>query len=414
MVDSALLDVNRRHVASLKKMVDKAQAALPEAEIPLEWDRQKEDLLHEKGILTFQDLFTKKNLYINYLLLHKIKEYISDADTYAILRFVFSDSLRDTNIMTFTNGSWQNGTPSAWARHAYWLPALFCEINAYDAFEKSFKSIKKCIEFNEQQRLSARAATSFDQLASDKNVFVQTGVLTDLDLPDQSIDAVITDPPYGSNVQYLELSHFWFPWNQDIYKTATIDPQREAVVTRKSNFRNAKSYKSYEDNLYHVFAEAHRVLKKDGYLVMTFNNKDLKTWLALLISVFRSNFHFEKGGITFQDGVANYRQTAHTKAKGSPYGDFVYEFIKDAPAPLAEITQLDREQLVAHIKEQIAMAVSRYSLGTQDRNEIIVELFNSVIPEIEHFVRISKEDGVTDDLYDIFSKGHLEPLYAAA
>lgn len=60
------------------------------------------------------------------------------------------------------------------------------------------------------------------------------------------------------------------------------------------------------------------------YLSLTFNNKDICSWLALLFSILKSGFTFDR--MYFQDGVKNYRQTAHTKAKGSPYGDFIYTF----------------------------------------------------------------------------------------
>jgi DNA modification methylase len=412
-VDSSLLDINRAHIANLRREVKKLNAELPNEEVPLEWDRQKEDLLKEKGVLRFQDFFTKKNLNLNYLLLNRIKKYQNNKDIYSILRFVFSDSLRDTNIMTFTNGTWQNGMPNSWAKHAYWLPAEFCEVNVLKAFEKSFNSIRKCIEFNAGQGIKAIRANGLDDITKDSNLYLHTGVLSDLKLKSASVDAVITDPPYGSNVQYLELSHFWYIWNKDLY-SAPIDMSKEAVVNRKKTIKNAKSYKTYEDSLCAVFTESHRILKDGGKIVMTFNNKDLKAWLALLISLFRSGFHFEKGGITFQDGVSNYRHTAHTKAAGSPYGDFVYELIKDAPLPTKNISQFDRDRLVEYIKKEISSAITKYKKGEKDRNQILVELFNKIVPEIECFVKNSSNAnaGVIDDLYEIFSQSQLEPLYA--
>jgi len=413
-VDGSLLDINRAHISKLAKAVKKADIALPDEMIPLEWDRQKEDLLNEKGMEKFQDLFTKKNLNLNYLLLNKIKEYQGNKDVYSILRFVFSDSLRDTNIMTFTNGTWAGGSPNSWAKHAYWLPSQFCEVSVAKSFEKSFGSIKKCIEFNATQPIDFKRAERVEDLAKGANLYLHNGVLADLNLKAGSVDAVITDPPYGSNVQYLELSHFWYLWNRDLYAQKPIDMAREAVVNRKQTIKNAKSYKDYEYSLCAVFTESHRILKDGGHIVMTFNNKDLKAWIALLISLFRSGFHFEKGGITFQDGVSNYKHTAHTKATGSPYGDFVYEFIKDAPLPAKNITQFDRDQLVEYIKKEISTAIKKYQKGEKDRNVILVELFNKIVPEIESFVKNSNNTnyGIMDDLYDIFSHSHLEPLYA--
>jgi len=410
-IDNLLLDRIHEHEYKLKKLVDKTNSALPLGVIPLEWDRQKEDLLSEKGFIYFQDLFTKKNLYINYLLLNKIKEYRENEDVYQILRFIFSDSLRDTNIMAFTNKSWQNGSPTTWAKHAYWIPSTFCEVNVVKAYMKSYQSIKKNILFNEANGIKAEFANSFKQLTKSKNLLLKTGTLADMKLPNESIDAIITDPPYGSNVQYLELSHFWYIWNKDIYEDSKIDFSKEAIVNRKSTIKNAKTYKTYEDNLYAVFSEGNRVIKKGGHIVMTFNNKDMNSWIALLISVFRAGFHFEQGGITFQDGVPSYKHTAHTKAKGSPYGDFVYEFTKLAATQFNTINATERNELTKKILLRIDLAISQYQKGAE-RNKVLLDLFNEIVPEIEYLVKSNSRKNGLHDLYTIFRKTHLEPLYA--
>ena len=144
---------------------------------------------------------------------------------------------------------------------------------------------------------------------------------------------------------------------------------------------------------------------------MTFNNKDINSWLALLISIFRSGFHFEKGGITFQDGVSQYKHTAHTKAKNSPYGDFLYEFVKDQNRPTLSAAHINREELAEHILAKIAEAVNKYKKGI-DRNVVLISLFNEIVPEIEQFVRFIQDTEEVHDLYSIFGKSGLEPLYA--
>ena len=36
----------------------------PNFNFPMNWDRQKEDKLYEKGIIKYSDLFSAKNLYV--------------------------------------------------------------------------------------------------------------------------------------------------------------------------------------------------------------------------------------------------------------------------------------------------------------------------------------------------------------
>ena len=107
-----------------------------------------------------------------------------------------------------------------------------------------------------------------------------------------------------------------------------IYKEGEAVVNRKQSFNGAKSIKDYEDTLYHIFKECNRVLKDDAYLVFTFNNKDIRVWLALLTALVKAGFYLPDGGIIFQDFIQSYKNTSHLKFSGNIHGDFIYSFKK--------------------------------------------------------------------------------------
>ena len=81
-------------------------------------------------------------------------------------------------------------------------------------------------------------------------MLLKTGLVNDLKLPNNSVDVIITDPPYGSNVQYLELSQFWHMWNSDLYDSPTLNYDLEAVVHRKLTNENSKTHSIYEKIFY--------------------------------------------------------------------------------------------------------------------------------------------------------------------
>ena len=398
------------HIQFLKDEIKKNKIAIPQDKIPLNWDRQNEDLLKRKNIHTFQDLFTKRNLYVILLLLSRIKTLKTSKENNEILRFVFSNSLRDTNIMAFTNENWQSGRPTTWAKHAYWIPSQFCELNVLYAFKKSFKAIERALRFNEKQPYFIKKAKSFKEILKNKNYYVVNDSLDNSDIPKNKIDAVITDPPYGSNVQYLELSHFWYVWNRDLYPKKKLDFSKEAVKNRKRNFPGAKSYYDYEENLYKVFRRAFHVLKDNKYMVMTFNNRDINAWLALLISIFRAGFSLEEGGLYFQDGIKNYKQTAHTKAEGSPYGDFIYVFKKSTDR-YPPNNHMNQDELLKLIEEPVRRYLQTFKEYSIDRNEIKRIIFLKIIPYIERFVKSNLQIGEKHNLYDIFKRDFLKELY---
>lgn len=145
------------------------------------------------------------------------------------------------------------------------------------------------------------------------NVLLYNAPIGHTDVPESSVDAIITDPPYGSNVQYLELSHFWYPWNQDLYERYPIF-ELEAVANRKKGFNGAKSQYDYENNLYEVFKNAYRVLKPMRYLSLTFNNKDICSWLALLFSILKSGFTFDRMYFRMELKITAKQRTQKQKA----------------------------------------------------------------------------------------------------
>jgi adenine-specific DNA methylase len=396
----------------LKKELAKKKVKIGKDPIPVNWDRQHEDLLLQKGIETFQDFFTERNLLLNTLVLHYINNMKDDRKIYEALRLIFSSSLRDTNIMAFTNEDWQSGKPTTWAKHAYWVPSQFCEVNVLSSMDKAFNRVRSAISFNQQEAYDVKYAASFNALTEKKgNLVLKNLSIEDYSIPENSVDAIITDPPYGSNVQYLELSHFWYVWNKDLYGKAPPNFLREAVCNRKKNFDGAKNMKDYEDNLYRVFSKAYLALKPNRHMVLTFNNKDMGAWLALLFSIFRSGFVLEEDGLYFQDGVDNYKQTAHTKYEGAPYGDFIYAFKKEE-MPRRFIEKKTEEDFINDIDQAFKSFFVKFSNSDDDRNEVINEMFLTVIPKIEAFVKSGGFAGDRKRIYSHFNKNYLKGIYA--
>ena len=403
----------REHIRYLRNLLRKKDLTVPKDEIPLNWDRQHEDLLLRKNIKTFQDLFTERNLLINLLLLDFIKNLKVNRETYEILRLVFSSSLRDTNIMAFTNKGWQSGKPTTWSKHAYWIPSQFCEVNILSAFKRAFNRVKMMLEFNNRFDYQPFLAKDFHDVLQNCNVLLDSVSLDRTNIPDNSIDAVITDPPYGSNVQYLELSHFWYIWNKDMYDNKEPDFAREAVSNRKRGFQGAKKLKDYETNLCAVFSRCYNVLKPAKYMVLTFNNRDIGAWLSLLISIFRAGFSLVENGLFYQSGIENYKQTAHTKYKGSPYGDFIYVFQKN-PEHVVKESIRSEEEFIDKLEKVFARHLAGFQKSSYDKNETIRQMILEVMPKIEAFARSKSFDQTNHNTYQKYANNYLKKLYSYA
>jgi len=122
-------------------------------------------------------------------------------------------------------------------------------------------------------------------------------------IPDHSIDAIVTDPPYYATIQYAELSDFFYVWQKrtlgdifpELYSSELTDKDREAVAN-PSRFRNmgaspeSLANQDYEAKMAMAFAEYHRVLRDDGVMTVQFNHKDSGAWDVLAKSLIDSGF----------------------------------------------------------------------------------------------------------------------------
>ena len=142
------------------------------------------------------------------------------------------------------------------------------------------------------------------------------GSATALPLPDASVDAVITDPPYYDNVMYAECSDYFYVWLKrslrdtwpEFCDLVVTDKEQEAVanpalfrdvaVTAGDGKRKHAGAKTalaladahYEQLLTESFAEAHRVLKADGVLTVMFTHKRVDAWDTLGMALLGAGF----------------------------------------------------------------------------------------------------------------------------
>lgn len=144
------------------------------------------------------------------------------------------------------------------------------------------------------ERIAARLASTFAELCrGETNALLLCQDSSELPLPDDSVDAVITDPPYFDNVQYAELADFFYVWLaialDGHYAAFASDLiSKEAEVVR--NLRRGKTGKDFTQGLTAVFRECYRVLKNEGLLVFTFHHKADAAWAATLEAVLRAGF----------------------------------------------------------------------------------------------------------------------------
>jgi DNA modification methylase len=269
------------------------------------------------------DLFTLRNL----IALAKIRDRITkikDSDLRDSFLFAFSSMVHLSSRMTPVRPS--RPFSSAWVQQSYWSCPHYMESNVWFLFERAIQGKQGLIRAKKDLSTNIKNAEikkNYKDLRNTKNLgflLLESSITKLNELPQNSIDYVITDPPYGHSIQYGELLYLWGAWLNllDEYKTIFQD---EIVV----NSRQKKDLDDYEELLYQAFKRVYLVLKPGRYCTITFHNPSLTIRNVLYRSVIRAGFNFEQ---------VIYQKPARASAKsllqpaGSQRGDYFFRFKK--------------------------------------------------------------------------------------
>jgi adenine-specific DNA methylase len=153
---------------------------------------------------------------------------------------------------------------------------------ADDPFElrlSSDKGSKAEKVFGLSEKIGAPVAETYRTFGDNARVYLSCGDSGETDLPDRSVDVVLTDPPFFDNVHYSQLADFFHVWQRHILGE---DDTRVADTTRSEReVQNARA-EDFTDRLASVWQETHRVLKDDGLLAFTYHHSRPEGWRCVL------------------------------------------------------------------------------------------------------------------------------------
>ena len=100
-------------------------------------------------------------------------------------------------------------------------------------------------------------------------------------IPSNSIDYIFTDPPFGANLNYSELSFIWEAW----LKVKT-DNRPEAIM----NDVQGKGLVEYQQLMTDCFKEFFRILKPERWMTVEFHNSKNAVWNSIQEGLQRAGF----------------------------------------------------------------------------------------------------------------------------
>ena len=157
-------------------------------------------------------------------------------------------------------------------------------------FEISLKNddhrVKTIKVFESSIPLGNQVSPDFKTFSIGSRLYLACGDSSTLDLPDKTVDHIITDPPFFDNVFYSELADFFYVWlrmilDDDIYQDNTTRSEHEVQDGDPIQFAR---------KLTRVFCECNRVLKDDGLLIFTYHHSKKEGWQSVLDTLRQSGF----------------------------------------------------------------------------------------------------------------------------
>jgi len=326
-----------------------------------EYERHKETLIiphqmipegsssrrwREHGFRCYRDLFNFRQILAFNLLFDAIRQ-IQEPEYRNAFTTVFSNSLEYNNMMTPYNfphrklhhlfnyhalpltttpvenavwGAFEEGAGTFFnCYHRYERAKTYC-MRPYDKFKNCRGEIHT--SYAHSERIDAKFVSDFAQLTHTKRgALLLCGDSAHMpDVPDQSVDLIITDPPYYDNVHYSELSNFFYVWlsllvDHPHFKAELVQSDKEAIV----NAGMGKGESEYQMLLTSVFKECHRVLKDEGRLIFTFHHTKWRAWWTIYESIQHSGFRL----IDYFPVKTEYKVNPHIRNKQSLDMDMV-------------------------------------------------------------------------------------------
>jgi adenine-specific DNA methylase len=236
---------------------------------------------------------------------------------------------------------------------------------------------------------------------------IAQGSATDLSsVSTESVDLVITDPPFGGLLHYSELSDFFYVWLRlalkgvypDQFNPEFTPKSLEAVANRAREPEDPDGF--YQRLLTQCWVESKRILKPGGILAFTFHHSEDEPWVAVLESLFDAGFYLE----------ATYPiRSDETKGEGAKPGTFgsqtiEYDIIHVCRKRTEEPTPVSwgrmRREVLADVRQLQAMLENHAKQGLPVADLQVIRRGKALEYFSRHYGKVYVDEGRTINVKD--------------
>lgn len=272
------LRVNRPPVEADLALIQKLKQApikhwVPAVAISPDREMYNRSALHLRGVHEVADFYTARNLRALATLWHEIQS-IDEPRLRQVLSFAFTNTAwHGTKMRRYNARGGQRPLTGT-----LYIPQLSSEVNVLEVLRNKIRQLVRFYAWYRPKDPDLLPAISL-------------GSATNLDdIPDNTIDYIFTDPPFGGNIFYADCNIIWESWLGGLTPTA-----QEAVINRSvSPDQGGKTLDDYRELMRLSLREMYRVLKPGRWVSMVFQSTDGQVWRALQEAAFSAGFELTK------------------------------------------------------------------------------------------------------------------------
>jgi DNA modification methylase len=218
-----------------------------------------------RHIYHVHQFYTRRNL----ISMSRLYEKIEKSPMALALRFMFtgmihrSASMQRVIINYYFNGG--GGWNGAHLKGTLYIPNVPTETSVLEQIDDKLGAMIRSSEMLAKVRPNVQYVGSADSLQ----------------LEDNSVDYIFTDPPFGSNINYSELNSLPEPWLKVVTNNS-----HEAI----ENVAQGKDAQHYRDTMSQCFKEYYRVLKPGKWMTVEFSNTSAAVWNSIQSSLQYAGF----------------------------------------------------------------------------------------------------------------------------
>lgn len=162
----------------------------------------------------------------------------------------------------------------------YWLPKLnVTSRNAAMILSNKADAMVRGLSYLQEQCQSLLTSPQSDKQDCTSHIKLYnkpSQLLTYRELQNESVDLILTDPPYADQVPYLEYSQLW---NILLSPETDIPYEQELVVSNAPE--RQKGFAGFYKDFQAIILRSVKALKPKGHFVMFYHSFDLADWAAI-------------------------------------------------------------------------------------------------------------------------------------